>query len=91
MNRQEIENKIEEYFDWDFLDIRKRDIRNFLFDEILPEVLRDLQFTSRDIQLVWEHYWDWDYSPTHRELDLGAQSVNYQFQKKAREKYNITL
>ena len=91
MNRQEIEEEFDKRFIvWVWLWVKSQ-IKSYFFDKILPEVLRDLQFTSRDIQLVWEHYWDWDYSPTHRELDWVAQSMNYQFQKKAREEYNITV
>ena len=96
MDRKEIEEIFDEKFKKSFLifwtiEAHKKEIKDFFFDTILPEVLRGVQFDGGDIQRVWDHYWGWDYSPSFRELNDVAFSMNLRLLWKAKQKYNITL
>ena len=103
MNREEIIKRFDDKFDVGYYnwgqyfvwavnnDPSPEEIKSFFLDEILPEVLRKLQFDSYDIQTIWEHYWGWDYSPSYIELKWVAESMNNRFIAKAIRKYNIKL
>ena len=42
MNREEIEQRLDEKFDWEIDEITRKKVKSFFLDEILPEVLKDI-------------------------------------------------
>lgn len=85
MNRQEIEKRFDEKerFWFLFSEYDWEDIKSFFFDEILPEVLRDILDNK-----VWIPHTRDDILNSYIE---GKRDFKEILEKTIKEKYNITL
>lgn len=90
MNRQEIEKKFDEKFLEDFgwwkcvsPIATMWEIKSFFFDEILPEVLRDLIWNKIEMEVDLVDYWMW--------VAHGSNWKRKEIILQAKEKYNINL
>lgn len=84
MNRQEIEKMFDEIFDWEIDRIKRDNVKSLFFDEILPDILRDL---------LWNPLEDTksDVLDFERWAVFGSNARYRKVKLEAKEKYNINL
>ena len=83
MNKQEIEKRIIKHFTNHLQsDVLNLDIKNFIFNEILPEVLKSV--LPAKYKLVSN-------DPSEKSYKQGLDDVKVEIKQKAKELYNINL
>ena len=75
MNKKEINHSIQEYFDWDYIYVRPHQIKDFIYDEILPEVLESVMPWN------WDKQWD----------EYSGNDIEEEIKNIAKKQYNINL